>query len=308
MQSIPQSAFWVDVSFDASFSFINPNDPGWMMKYSFQVKEGIIEKEVFVVNEKRLIIRNKAESRYKQEIVDPPKDKLIVQVRRDRTLYPEIESLMSWVEGIFFVSCSIINPFTIINDHPGFINPIPFSELVESLTKTENKKVLAAAKQLGYDIVEMESAEYFTNLKLVSVRERYFRSGFLNVQLSSGMLRVLYLLSFMEYIKHSNRISLLLIDDLGEGLDYSRATHLGQLIFQQCLQDGLQLIASSNDAFLMEIVDISNWQILRRTGGKVSSINQTTHPDLFRKFKMTGLSNFDFFSSDFIDKYLQSVQ
>lgn len=308
MQSIPQSAFWVDNSFDTAFSFIDPDHQGWTMEYSFQVKEGKIEKETFIFNGRRLIYRKKDNSQYDGNPIDPPKEKLIVQVRRDRTLYPEIEALMSWVEGIFFVSCSIINPYTILNDHPGFINPIPFSDLVESLTESEIKKVLETSRELGYDVVEMESVEYFTNLKLVAVRERYFRSGFLNVQLSSGMLRVLYLLCFMHYIKHSDRISLLLIDDLGEGLDYSRATHLGRMIFQHCLQDNLQLIASSNDAFLMEVVDISNWQILRRKGSKVSSINKETHPDLFRRFKMTGLSNFDFFSSDFIDKYLISVE
>lgn len=308
MQSISQSAFWTDFSFDTAFSFIDPDNPGWTMEYGFQIKDGKVEKETLVVNGDRLIRRIKETSQYKGETIDPPKDKLVVQVRRDRTLYPEIEALMSWVEGISFVSCSIINPFTILNEHPGFINPVPFSELVESLKDSEKKKVLATARELGYDVVAMESVEYFTNLKLVSVRERFFRSEFLNVQLSSGMLRVLYLLCFMEYIKHSEKISLLLIDDLGEGLDYSRATQLGQLIFQRCLQDGLQLIASSNDAFLMEVVDISNWQILNRKGSKVSSMNQQSHPDLFRRFKMTGLSNFDFFSSDFIDKYLHSQQ
>lgn len=308
MQSIAQSAFWLDNSFDTAFSFIDPDVPDWKMEYGFQVKDGKVEKEMLIVNEVHLIRRNKNISKYKRDTIDPPKDKLIVQVRRDRTMYPEIEALMSWVEGVSFVSCSIINPYTILNEHPGFINPVPFSELVESLKESEKKKVLATARELGYDVVSMESVEYLTNVKLVSVRERYFRSEFLNVQLSSGMLRVLYLLCFLEYIKHSDKISLLLIDDLGEGLDYSRATQLGQLIFQRCLQDGLQLIASSNDAFLMEVVDISNWQILNRKGSKVSSINQNTYPDLFRDFKMTGLSNFDFFSSDFIDKYFHPVQ
>lgn len=138
----------------------------------------------------------------------------------------------------------------------------------------------------------------------MNVREKLVSENIFDMQLSSGMLRTLYLLCYMEYIKKNSKVSLLLVDDMSEGLDYSRSTRLGQMIFDDCRQNGLQVIASSNDAFLMDVVDISNWQILRRVGSKVTSINQYTNPDLFRKFKMTGLSNFDFFSSDFIDKYL----
>ena len=97
---------------------------------------------------------------------------------------------------------------------------------------------------------------------------------------------------------------MLLIDDLGEGLDYSRATHLGEKVFNECEKGNLQLIASSNDSFLMDVVDISKWQIVRRKNSKLSVLNQTNHPELFEMFRMTGLSNFDLFSSDFIDNFL----
>ena len=101
---------------------------------------------------------------------------------------------------------------------------------------------------------------------------------------------------------------MLLIDDMGEGLDYRRSIDLGKMIFEDCEKNALQLIASSNDAFLMDVVDIANWQVLRRNGSKVRTINQVTHPDLFRDFRMTGLSNFDFFSSDFIDSHLNKQE
>ena len=97
---------------------------------------------------------------------------------------------------------------------------------------------------------------------------------------------------------------MLLIDDLGEGLDYSRATHIGEKVFNACENGNLQLIASSNDSFLMDVVDISKWQIVRSKNSKLSVINQTNQPELFEMFRMTGLSNFDLFSSDFIDNFL----
>ena len=126
------------------------------------------------------------------------------------------------------------------------------------------------------------------------------------MELSSGMLRVLYLLCFLKFIKHDNRLSLLLIDDLGEGLDYGRATTLGKMVFENCESDGLQLVAGSNDAFLMEVVDLSKWQVLLRKNSQVIALNPSNSHDLFQQFRLTGLSNFDFFSSNIIDNFMKS--
>ncbi len=290
-------------SFSAEMVFADAVDSHFKMNYSFAVKDGIIDKESLIVNDEVLIKRTSKTARYKSDVINPPTDKLIVQVRRDKNAYPEIEQLMIWAEGVNCVSCSDINPYTIIGSSR-FISPFSFSELVDALDNDEKGRVLKNASKLDYNIISISTLKANESVKLVNVKEKLVSENIFDMQLSSGMLRTLYLLCYMEYIKKSSKASLLLIDDMSEGLDYSRSTRLGRMIFDDCSQNGLQVIASSNDAFLMDVVDISNWQILRRIGSKVTSINQYTNPDLFRKFKMTGLSNFDFFSSDFIDKYL----
>lgn len=290
-------------SFSAEMVFSDVVDYHFKMVYAFVVKDGMIEKESLLVNDVVLIKRTAKTAKYKLDIINPPADKLIVQVRRDRNMYPEIEQLMTWAESVNCVSCSDINPYTILGPSR-YINPFSFSELVDSLDSEEKNRVLKNANKLDYNITSISTIKASESVKLVNVREKLVSENIFDMQLSSGMLRTLYLLCYMEYIKKNSKVSLLLVDDMSEGLDYSRSTRLGQMIFDDCRQNGLQVIASSNDAFLMDVVDISNWQILRRVGSKVTSINQYTNPDLFRKFKMTGLSNFDFFSSDFIDKYL----
>ena len=75
-------------------------------------------------------------------------------------------------------------------------------------------------------------------------------------------------------------------------------------MFEVCEQENMQLIASSNDSFLMDVVNIDKWQIVRRKNSKLSVINRTNMPELFDEFRMTGLSNFDLFSSDFIDNFI----
>ena len=175
---------------------------------------------------------------------------------------------------------------------------------MDNLTKEGLKQVIASAKRLGYGIQGLSTVRIGGEMKLVAVRERYVKNSVMDFQLSSGMMRVLYILCFLEYLKSTVNHSLLLIDDLGEGLDYNRAALLGRRVFADCANEELQMIASSNDSFMMDVVDISNWQIVRRNNSKVEVINQANTPKLFEAFRMTGLSNFDFFSSDFIDNYL----
>lgn len=290
-------------SFEANLKFEDAKNPDWKMDYSFKLNNGVVEKEVLVVNGVTLIKRTKATAKYETTKINPPSEKLVVQIRRDKDLYPEIEQLMLWVEGVTSVSCSDINPFTIIGTGK-YINPYNFSDLVDALSPAEMKKVLTTAKGLGYNIASIKTIEATKGIRLVQLKERSISNEMVDMQLSSGMLRTLYLLCFVSVIKHNKKLSMLLIDDMGEGLDYRRSIDLGKIIFEDCAQNGLQLVASSNDAFLMDVVDIANWQVLRRKGSKVSTINQTLNPGLFRKFRMTGLSNFDLFSSDFINSYL----
>ncbi|MGM9795795.1 MAG: hypothetical protein ACI3ZZ_06280 [Candidatus Aphodosoma sp.] len=294
---------WGIRTFEADLKFVDVKNTDWEMYYSFKINDGIVEKEQLTVNGVTLIKRTKTTAKYENKIINPPAEKLVVQIRRDKDLYPEIEQLMVWAEGVTSFSCSDINPISL----PGtgkFINPYSFSELVEALSHADIKKVLTTAKKLGYHLANINTIEAMKGIRLVQIKEKSVSNEMVDMQLSSGMIRTLYLLCFVSVIKHYKKLSMLLIDDMGEGLDYHRSIDLGKIIFEDCEKNGLQLIAGSNDAFLMDVVDIANWQILRRKGSKVSSINQMSHPDLFRNFRMTGLSNFDLFSSDFIDSYL----
>ncbi len=299
-----ESFLFHDEIFKAKMHFTNPEDASWGLTYPFEIVKGDVTAEQLTDSGMTLIKRDAQKTLLKGDVIYPPKDKLVVQVRRDKEYYPDVESLMEWAEGVIAISCSDINPFTILSGKPRYINPIPFSTLVEVLSKEDKKTVIDEAKRLGYDIMDIALVVPNGEIKLVAVKERNIQNGILDFQLSSGMIRVLYILCFLEYVKHARSRSMLLIDDLGEGLDYSRAIHLGRKVFQVCEQEKMQLIASSNESLLMDVVDIAKWQIVRRKNSKLSVINQTNMPELFDEFRMTGLSNFDLFSSDFIDNFI----
>lgn len=291
--------------FKTRLTFEDAQNPGWKMIYAFEIAKGKVVSEQLTVNGKAQIKRTAEKTMFMEKPINPPTEKLVVQVRRDRAAYPEVEELMKWAEGVISVSCSNINPFTmILGSATNIVNPLPFSTMVDALTKDGKKSVLATAKRLGYEVMDMNTVKSNGEMKFVAINERYIKNNIMDFQLSSGMMRVLYILCFLEYMKHEEKHSLLLIDDLGEGLDYNRATLLGKKVFEACENDRIQLMASSNDSFLMDVVDISKWQILRRKNSKLQALNQTNTPKLFDAFRMTGLSNFDLFASDFIDTFL----
>ena len=124
-------------------------------------------------------------------------------------------------------------------------------------------------------------------------------------ELSNGMFRVFSVLLYMIYSSTLKGARCLMIDDMGEGLDYRRSTKLGKIVFSYCKAKSIQLIVTSNDSFLLDTVDLDLWNILQRTGSVVTSLNSQTHQELFAKFARTGLSNYDILSSNFITNHLQ---
>nr|WP_305070031.1 ATP-binding protein [Flavobacterium covae] len=145
-------------------------------------------------------------------------------------------------------------------------------------------------------MVVQEKGEYST----INIKEENVDKFIPHYKLSQGMFRALAVIVYVQYLISRKRPSTIIIDDLCEGLDYERATKLGKLIFDKCLSNDIQLIATSNDSFLMEVVDLKYWNVLVREGKKVKAINKESNSTLFEDFRFTGLSNFDFFSSNFI--------
>lgn len=288
----------------ATLTFRNSDDESWTMTYSFEMVKARVEKEELTVCGRTLIERDRMKAELKGETVTPPNDRLLVLVRRDREAYPEIETLMEWAEGVTVVSCSDLNSGTSLRGLSNYVGPMPFGDLVKALSDDAKKIVMTEARKLGYRVSSLNTIHANSELNLVAVKEENVPEMLVDFQLSNGMLRVLYILCFLEYVKTRAGQRTLLIDDLGEGLDYNRATLLGRKVFEICEQEGVQLIASSNDSFMMDVVDISMWQIVRREDKTLKVMNQTTEPELFKRFRMTGLSNFDLFSSDFIDNFL----
>jgi hypothetical protein len=117
--------------------------------------------------------------------------------------------------------------------------------------------------------------------------------------MSQGMFRAFSVLCQINYYILRGKKGLVMIDDIGEGLDFSRAKQLVHVLIVKAREAKIQLIMSTNDSFIMNAVDIENWAVIMREGNKISLYNYENSKEIFEEFKFTGLNNFDFLASEF---------
>jgi energy-coupling factor transporter ATP-binding protein EcfA2 len=122
------------------------------------------------------------------------------------------------------------------------------------------------------------------------------------IGMSQGMFRVLSLLIHVNYIQMRNSTTCVLIDDIGEGLDFSRSCRLINLLREKSDNSDIQIILSTNDKFVMNEVPLPEWSVLQRVGNHVKVRNYENSKKIFDEFKFTGLSNFSFLELDIINE------
>lgn len=283
---------------------LNFKDEDQNIEYGFTYQLGEITDEYLSINGKTLLKRTGKKTLLEDNLINPPADKLTLHVRRDTIQYPYFEKIVAWAKNVYGQRFNEIDADRESQTN-SFLSPVHKDDLytmVKALSEKSIKNVIEQAQKLDYQLEMIQTLDLLKSVKIVIFKEKDVNDGLLISSLSKGMCRAVSLLIQMEYLSTQNQPSLWLIDDLGEGLDYDRTVKLGKLLFDYCRERGIQLLASSNDTFLMDIVDLQYWNILERKGEKVMPVNASNNPELFENFKFTGLSNFDFFSSDYISR------
>ena len=118
-------------------------------------------------------------------------------------------------------------------------------------------------------------------------------------EMSQGMFRALSLLVQLNYSLLSKTPSCILIDDIGEGLDYDRSNSLIELIIGKVQGSAVQVIMTTNDRFVMNKVPLAYWSVIQRVGNKSIFFNHKNSQQTFDEFAYSGLSNFDFLKTEF---------
>jgi len=304
--------------------------------YSLEYKEEMIIKEKLVVDKETLMTRM---SDGKGKIVSTQfKEKMNFQTsinevaaftKRDSIQHPFLDDLYTWAE--YLIHFRFGTPLgkdklialnrTKTDKSESQIDLKDTNEVLRKLQEGINKfgsKFISQIRKdmasLGYEIknIELGSPVSFriesglqkAPLCLI-VKEADLKGKTDQNDMSQGMFRALSLIVQINYVSMSKVSSCILIDDIGEGLDYERSTSLIKLIVKKAKDKAFQLIMATNDRFVMNNVALQHWSIINRLGNKSVLYNSVNSKNLFNEFEMIGLDNFDFFSSNYYLKGLR---
>ena len=168
--------------------------------------------------------------------------------------------------------------------------------------------VLDDMREIGYRLTDIKSSP-LKNIQVdaygIAVKEESLADYTDQQEMSQGMFRALSIIIQIEYSLFSNIPSCILIDDIGEGLDYERSQKLIALIMRKAQANNLQVIMTTNDRFVMNNIPLQYWHVINRDGMSSVFYNITNSQTVFNEFAYTGLNNFDFFAKQF---YLSGME
>lgn len=302
-------------------------DDGKKLVYYVQLENGIVKKEELFLAGEKLIDRSENGSgeikgvEINRNIKFRIPTNELAALRRDEIQHPFLNYLNEWASNLRHFrfakeeekrTLAIIDSDQRKKEEANLRETDRAIALFKKGRKTfgDNfmNKIIADLNEIGYSIKNvsigpLESIQIDSPVagKLVGLLvQETDREGITDQNsMSDGMFRALSIIIHFNYYYLTQLSGLVLIDDIGEGLDFERSTKLIKLLINKSLDLGIQLIMSTNDKFVMNNTKLEYWQIIHRVGGVVNMHNISNSSEIFKQFRFTGLNNFDFFSTEF---------
>ena len=255
-----------------------------------------------------------------------PHEQLACYAKRDRLQHPFIEVIHGWAVSLrrFDFSGELgKNSYALKSDFQAGEfdlsrtagSLVPIISVASREFSAFRDMILEDMNGIGYELEDFGvihfSEHYGTATQdryAVFTTEKGLEKQVTQRDMSQGMFRAFSVLVQLDYYVLHGMKGLVVIDDIGEGLDFERAKQLVQLLVRKAGEAGIQMVMSTNDSFIMNAVDIRHWAVLRREGNKISLYNYDNSREIFEDFKFTGLNNFDFYASEFFRSGFQDEE
>lgn len=293
-------------------SFIEENDRTF--EYVIACENGRVIREKISIDGKNKLERSTQSTKIFSEKtlttneISPPNDRLALHVRRDKNEFSFLESLIFWADGIRGFGFANTSPYLIeIPGNPSqltSLNAVPST--LDLLSEEQLQTVLKQLEYLGYHL-ETACTGFAEGMppttKIIFLKEKGISKALTQFEISQGMFRAFSLLTIFEYLRLQDKISTILIDDFGEGLDFERSKKLAEILFgnkRSKSKSKIQFIVTSNDCFLMNSIPLKNLTICSRNNHKIRCLNYSNSKEKFEEWQLLGLNNFDLFSSNFL--------
>jgi predicted ATP-dependent endonuclease of OLD family len=296
---------------------------GEKLTYLLKYEESKVIKEKFIVGSEVKLERGPGGKGKIYAVADKkdmdfqvPSSELACVNRRDNIQHPFFEDLNKWGKNLrlYRFGTSFGQEILIFGKEEGGkeLNLKDTNQTVEIFQKGTKKygnrfvdaiKVDMAQVGFGFDDINIGApisiilSGAISQLQGILVNESDLKGTTDQNSMSQGMFRALSLIIQLNYSLLASIPSCILIDDIGEGLDYERSSALIGLLVAKAKKSCVQLIMSTNDRFVMNSVPLEYWSIMQRFSDGSKIYNYRNSRKQFEDFELTGLNNFDFFTS-----------
>jgi len=298
----------------------------------------LVVEESFEINHQRImhrqesgagfVLKKSSKSRVQYKV---PQDQLMAVVRRDEIQHPYFDHLHRWGAGLCYYRFGSElgkNSFTALApNEPTQDSNLLLAGLVDNAAHVYRKTfdrfkdvykslILDDLQTLGFPcsdvVLAFTPGLIFNGIPpmQLGVMEKDRTWPTYQGEMSQGMYRAFAICVQMnanilweKSLRVGRELALgdapmVVIDDIGEGLDYTRSKALVRCLIEKATENNIQLVMSSNDRFIMNDVPLENWVILHREGSEVRAFDYQNSKELFEEFQYLGLNNFDFFSGE----------
>ena len=244
-----------------------------------------------------------------------PTSDLAVVMRRDNKQHQFLEKLHGWGMSVFaylFGTKLGQDSYGVLVTSPVSVDIYNQEQVVGIFRQGERElgapfiqAITSDMGRLGYSIENIGTSAPTvmgapSGILGMYVKERSLSTNTEQATASQGMFRALSTLIQINYAQMSLNAGCIIVDDIGEGLDFARSCGMIDLLREKVATSQVQTIFSTNDRFIMNHVPLKCWTLLKRTSHHVEVFNYRNSKEAFDDFKFTGLSNFEFFATDFL--------
>jgi energy-coupling factor transporter ATP-binding protein EcfA2 len=309
-----------------NYEVVFDND-GQRLEYKLHYEQRKVISESFVLDDEPLLERGadgigRIMAKKEKAWLDfqVPEDQLAAVARQDAIQHPFFAPLHQWAQSLYHY------PFgTPLGQHmyavpvkdldipfdpkdPAYVVAI-FRRGLKDFPDQFKQSVMDDMEFVGFPLGDVDTQTPYSVMISgpfpsppvgLCVQERDLAGPTDQTDMSQGMFRCLSVIIQITYAQMSSPPGSVLIDDIGEGLDYERSCQIIKLLTKKAEESKVQLIMATNDRFVMNTVPLKAWSVLQRSRGDFRVFNYKNSKEKFDEFKFTGMNNFDFFATDFL--------
>lgn len=283
-------------------------------KYVLTFKDRIVTDEVLKKDNKVLLDRNKKIllNTEGQNVSFEVNDIQPAVTLTDENNKPYFEDLVNWGQSLRnYLFANQIEKNRLVKDYTRIDNVqgiededdlliYTFYKGQEQFGETFISEITSGMKELGYVISDIDIQETKKGYGLYVEEEGEYIVS--QRDMSQGMFRALSLLIMLCYARLSDLSFCMLVDDMGEGLDFESSQKMIDIVIKKVNKSNMQFFMTTNDRHVMNQISLRYWSVIDRDHTKSVFFDYKNSKDIFDDFKYTGLNNFDFLSTDFYRK------